>query len=124
MDSRLVGSKLFYQALKFVAYAAGVLLLLGAGARGLYDVVSWLKTAHASGYRNADMLYDIGVVNQQTGWLGLQKILDSLLNWPAWSGLLFAAIIFFFIGGTAVAKLEDIKRFEDAQAWKKRERPF
>jgi hypothetical protein len=51
-------------------------------------------------------------VNQQTGWLGLQKILDGLLDLPAWSGLLFAGVIPLIIGIGITTKLDEISRIE------------
>jgi hypothetical protein len=62
--------------------------------------------------KNSRLLYDAGIVNQQTGWLGLQKILDDLLDWPAWSGLLVAGGILLIIGIRVTTKLDEINRIE------------
>jgi hypothetical protein len=97
-------------------YVPVAVIFLCAAAQVLSDVLTWLKTAHTSGYTNARLLYDVGVVNQQTGWLGLQKFLDRVLAWPAWSGLFFTGVILFIVGAGVTTKLEKIEqRVADAK---------
>ena len=76
----------------------------------------WWKTAHTSGYTNAELLYEVGITNQQTGLLGLQQILDEVLDWPAWIGLLIAGVILLAINAMVKAKLRDV---EHRVAWEK-----
>lgn len=63
------------------------------------DAIVWLKTAHASHFTNAYLLYQLGMwpSTQLWGWqwLGLLKIVEAVLSWPAWSGLLLMAVGLF-----------------------------
>jgi hypothetical protein len=112
----LLVSKLVHRLLDLVSIVGMFVAFLGAVARAGYDAGMWWKTAHTSGYTNAELLYDVGIANQQTGLLGLQQILDEALDWPAWIGLLIAGVILLAINAMAKAKLRDI---EQRLAWKK-----
>ena len=112
----LLVSKLVHRLLDLVSIVGMFVAFLGAVARAGYDAGMWWKTAHTSGYTNAELLYDVGIANQQTGLLGLQQILDEALDWPAWIGLLIAGVILLAINAMAKAKLRDV---EQRLAWEK-----
>jgi hypothetical protein len=110
MSVKLATSKLFYWLLDRVSIVGIFVTFLGAVARAAYDLGIWVKTAHTSAYTNAGLLYDVGIMNHQTGWLGLQEILEEVLDWPAWTGLLIAGVILLAINAMAKAKLRDIEQ--------------
>ena len=116
MSVKLATSKLFYRLLDRVTIVGIFVTFLGAVVRGGYDLGMWAKTAHTSAYTNAVLLYDVGITNQQTGWLGLQEILDEVLDWPAWTGLLIAGVILLAINAMAKATLRDVEQRLD---WEK-----
>lgn len=101
----------------YVWTAVAGLLCLGALVTAGMDVLSWLRTAHSTGLTNGRLLADLGMVNQQTGWLGLQKILDVLLGWPAWTGLFAAAVPAGFIAGMVLEEVDRIEREHHAAKW-------
>jgi hypothetical protein len=112
----LLVSKLFYRLLDRVSIVVMSVAFLGMAARAAYDAGIWWKTAHTSGYSNAELLYEVGITNQQTGFLGLQQILDEVLDWPAWTGLLIAGVILLAINAMAKATLRDVEQRLD---WEK-----
>jgi hypothetical protein len=63
------------------------------------DAIVWLKTAHASYFTNGYLLYQLGMwpSTQWWGWqwAALLKIVEAVLSWPAWSGLLLMAVGLF-----------------------------
>jgi hypothetical protein len=99
----LLISKLVHRLLDVVTIVGMFVAFLGAVARAGYDAGMW-------------WLYDVGITNQQTGLLGLQQILDEVLDWPAWIGLLIAGVILLAINAMVKAKLRDV---EHRVAWEK-----
>ena len=60
------------------------------------DGLLWLRTARIPlPYTNAQILRDLGLAAPWTSWMGLQRLIDQFLQWPAWSGLLVASILSF-----------------------------
>ena len=85
---------LWYKVVKVVAGWTGA----GAAFFGVgilcYQAVRWLKTDYWKPYTIVQALHDLGVPDlTTTQYLGLQKIIFTILLWPASFGYLTVAIV-------------------------------
>ena len=83
--------------MKVVAGWAGAgAALFGAGII-CYQALGWLKTAYWMPYTIGEALHDWGVPNLYTSFLGVQKIIDAIVLWPASLGYLVVAFVLGWI---------------------------
>ena len=73
-------------------WVCGALLIGAAIYLAAAYAITWLKTARYVQHTNRDILFEIGVAQQVTNWIGLQRLIDTVLYWPAWSGALIVSI--------------------------------
>ena len=104
----------FYRAFALTFYGAAIAAFAAATALLVDEALAWLRAAHASGYSNAQLLHDAGILTRQMGQAGLQRIMNTLLNWPAWSGLLTGGLALFSVGSVATSKIEAFENPEQA----------
>ena len=84
----------FYKVILFLVFGAAIIVGFYALMLAMIDAALWLKAGHTSGYTVSKVAAEIGLVDQQTGWVGLQKILDHLLAWPEWTAFVFHSGLF------------------------------
>jgi hypothetical protein len=93
--------RFWYGTVKLCAgwIAAGA--AIGAAIILYTQAADWLKTAVWKGYSIREALWNLGLpeffYEPTTQLLGLQKIIDTLLGWPAVALCVFAASAFAFI---------------------------
>jgi hypothetical protein len=74
-------------------------LLLGAGAKLIGQSVFWLKNGYWEPYSILSLLRDLSVdVPSTPNLLGVQKMIDDVLSWPALVGLATVAGLCMGIG--------------------------
>ena len=84
---------LWYKLVKVVAdCAAAGTAIFGVGII-CFQALGWLQTAHWVPYTIGEALHDLGVPDLYTSYLGVQKIIDTIMLWPASVGYLAVAFL-------------------------------
>jgi len=108
----------------------GALLIGAAIYLAAADAITWLKTARYIQHANGDILFAIGVTQRTTNWIGLHRLIDTVLYWPAWSGALIVSIAPILIAkyfGTIVDRLErkqQLKIWQPTNDFRRWHNPF
>jgi hypothetical protein len=116
---------LWYKVVKAVAgWAAAGAAIFGVGII-CYQALGWLKTAYWKPYTIGEALNDLGVPDLNTSLLGLQKIIDTIVLWPASLAYLAVALLCGFtslMAAEAETKIEwEQDRKREAAGKRKRE---
>jgi len=99
----------------FILAFAG--LLLGAGAKLIGQSLFWLKNGYWESYSILRLLLDFDIVVPTTPkFLGVQKIIDDVVSWPALVGVGAAAGLSVIIGAFFIALGEQYESELDKQA--------
>src|SRR5215469_8982521 len=115
----------WYKVLKAVAGWIGAgTAIFGVGIIG-YQALGWLQTAYWKPYTIGQALNDLGVPDLNTSLLGLQKIIDAIVLWPASLGYLAVAMLCGWIMSKAAGAEIEIEleqnRKREAAGKRKRE---
>jgi len=80
------------------------------------QVLKWVKFAIWVPYTIRQALYDLGSpIPSMPHLLGVQKIIDAVLSWPAVVGCFGITLLSVFIVGLAVSRLDEIESQERAE---------
>jgi hypothetical protein len=80
------------------AFAAGVSILGGLVTLTL-EAVRWLKFGFGPDWRFGLAWQAVGIGHPVVTWVGVQKIIDGLIDWPLWAGFLLMAVLFGLVAG-------------------------
>lgn len=109
---------IIFRALIWVARCIGVLIVAAALWLVVADGLLWLRTARLpQPYMNSQLLHDIGLASPLTSWMGLQRLIDQFLHWPAWTGLLVASILPFALATLIAILFERIDLLVRRRGW-------
>jgi hypothetical protein len=90
--------RLFTGLVALVAGAGAAICAFFGASILLRQVGSWLKDASWPSVTIADQFKEFGVPPPSTpSMLGMQKLIESVLSWPAWVGYFLLAAICYFV---------------------------
>src|SRR5882757_2799381 len=79
-------------------------LLLGGTAKLFSQLVFWLRNGHWQSYSISNLLHEFEIDAPNTpSLLGLQKIIDGVLSWPAMTLIVALAFAFLVVGAIFTA---------------------
>jgi hypothetical protein len=81
----------------------------------IYEIFFWLRYGFWLGFEFGRLLYWAGANLPIVNWVGVQKVLVWVSEWPLWAGLIVSGILVGLIGaafGRVVAKVWESARPE------------
>ena len=102
--------KVFHSVILILVFGAASIFGFYALMLAMIDAALWLKAGHTTGYTVSKVAAEYGFADQQTGWAGLQKILDHVLAWPEWTVFAFIAVCLSSLGASVWSRLDAAKK--------------
>ena len=80
------------------------LSLLWAGWLGIWHGYHWVRYGAGAPYSTRQLFVDLGIGHPSTTWVGLQRVVDGIMAWPAALFLLFAGLALAVVGGNVIER--------------------
>jgi len=115
MDARIWVTRERGEIIGGSVMAIGACAIIGSPAMVLWQSFQWLQYGAWPNVMVRDALQFAGLEVWPTGWLGLNKIIDGLLDAPLWFALLIGGVLIAWLG-SEVPKLLRVpgeRRFSD-----------